>query len=136
MKAVFLAVPVLVAAGIVACAPVPPPGPKTAQAQAKLDRYLAGKVAGPPQTCIQPYQAGETITIDDNTILFKRGSTIYRNDPPGGCNGMGSGFYTLVTRSTGSGLCSGEIATVADVRSGVTMGSCPLGQFVPYKPAP
>ena len=32
------------------------------------------------------------ITIDDDTILFRRGSTYYRNDMPGGCNGLGGGI--------------------------------------------
>ena len=125
----------LIAAALVAgCAPVGPPEPRTPLAQAKLDRWLAGKVAGPPMTCLQPYQASETITIDENTILFRRGNTLYRNELNGGCNGLGTGFYTLVTKSSGAGLCRGEIATVADVRSGVTVGSCTLGDFVPYRP--
>ena len=124
----------LIAAVVAGCAPVGPPEPRTPHAQAKLDRLLAGKVAGPPMTCLQPYQASETITIDDNTILFRRGNTLYRNELAGGCNGLGSGFYTLVTRTTGSGLCRGEIATVTDVRSGVSVGSCTLGDFIPYRP--
>ena len=125
----------LAAAVLAGCAQAGPPEPRTPYAQAKLDQLLAGKVAGPPMTCLQPYQARETITIDDNTILFRRGNTVYRNELNGGCNGLGSGFYALVTRSSGAGLCRGEIATVQDVRSGVTVGSCTLGDFVPYRPA-
>lgn len=123
----------LIAAVLAGCAPVPP-DTTTPYAQAKLEQMLAGKVPGQPMTCLQPYQASETITIDENTILFRRGNTIYRNELSGGCNGLGSGFYTLVTRSSGAGLCRGEIATVADVSSGVTVGSCVLGDFVPYRP--
>ena len=29
-------------------------------------------------------------------------------------------------------MCSGDIATVADLRTGMTVGSCTLGDFVPY----
>lgn len=135
MKSFISVVPILVAAGVTACAPAGPPEPRTPQAEAKLAQALAGKVPGAPQSCIQPYQTNETITIDDNTILFRRGSTVYRNDPPGGCSGLSSGFYTLVTRSSGTGLCRGDIAQVADVSNGMVVGSCSLSDFVPYTPA-
>jgi hypothetical protein len=39
---------------------------------------------------------------------------------------------TLVLRSSGGSLCRGEIGEVVDLRSGVTMGSCVLGDFIPY----
>lgn len=117
---------------IAGCSAVAPPVARSPQAQAELQQQLAGRVAGAPVACIQPYQSREMIAVDDNTVLFKRGNMIYRNDPPGGCNGLGSGFYTLVTRSSGSGLCRGEIATVADLSTGMTVGSCSLGEFVPY----
>ena len=38
----------------------------------------------------------------------------------------------LVTRTSGTGLCSGDIARVVDVSNGITVGSCALGEFVPY----
>ena len=41
----------------------------------------------------------------------------------------------LVTRSQGSQLCRGDIGTVTDMTSGMVVGSCALGDFVPYKPA-
>ena len=129
----YLSIP-LAAAVLAGCAQVGPPEARSPYAQAKLDELLAGKVPGQPMTCLQPYMSNETITIDENTILFRRGDTIYRNELSGVCNCLGSGFYTLVTRTSGSGLCRGEIATVADVRSGVTVGSCVLGDFVPYRP--
>ena len=124
----------LVSVAVAGCAPVAPE-PRTPQAEAKLQQALAGKVPGQPTTCLQPYQTNETITIDENTILFRRGNTVYRNELQGGCYGLGSGFYTLVTRSSGAGLCRGDIATVADPTSGVTVGSCVVGDFVPYRPA-
>jgi hypothetical protein len=50
----------------------------------------------------------------------------------GECSLLKSGFYTLVTRSNGMGLCRGDIADVADVRTGMTVGSCAIGDWVPY----
>ena len=49
------------------------------------------------------------VVIDDNTVLFRDGRTIYRNDFQGGtCNHLGSGFFALLTRRIGGiGLCRG-----------------------------
>jgi hypothetical protein len=71
--------------------------------------------------------------IDDNTILFKDGRTIFVQNPPGGCPGMGFGNYTLVTRPFGGELCEGDINRLVDLRTGMGGGSCVFAEFIPYK---
>jgi hypothetical protein len=72
--------------------------------------------------------------IDDNVILFNEGRRTYVQAPRGGCSPLGSGHYTLVTKSFGGmGLCRGDIAQVVDLQSGMTVGSCSLDAFVPYE---
>ena len=123
----------LLGASVAACTTAPPQ-PRSAQAEAHLHKLLAGKSAGQPVTCLPSYRSRDMITIDDNTLVFRdSGSRVYVNNlEGGGCANLGRGFYTLVTRTTGSGLCRGEIAEVADLNSGMTVGSCVLGDFVPY----
>jgi hypothetical protein len=122
------------AAALGACAPVPPPAPNL-EAQAELQQLLAGKVAGQPVSCLPPSRSDQMITIDDNTIAFRQGNTVYVNEIEGsGCSHLSTGFYTLLTRRSGN-LCSGQIAQVADLNAGTTVGSCVLGDFVPYRPA-
>jgi hypothetical protein len=121
-----------------------PPSPQAAawdhqqalKDQQELDMRLAGRVAGPPTDCLPAHRANNQLNISDNTILFDYGNTIYRNDPPGGCPGLGSGQYALVLRPVGSSLCRGEIAQVKDTMSGMLRGTCTLGAFVPYTRAP
>ena len=120
------------AAALAGCSTAIEPAPRSQEAALKLQQTLAGRVAGPAVGCLPQYRQSSMVTIDDNTILFRRGSTYYRNDLPGGCSGLGSGHYALVTRSPTGGLCRGDIATVADLRTGMTVGSCTLGDFVPY----
>ena len=84
---------------------------------------------------IQKLTREDMVVIDDDTILYRDGRTTYVNKPLGSCNLLSRGSYALVTRSQGSQLCRGDIATVTDVTSGTTVGSCALGDFVPYKPA-
>ena len=73
------------------------------------------------------------VVIDDNTVAFRHtGSRVYVNNFRNDCPRLGTGWYALVTKRTGSTLCSGEIAQVVDTSSGITVGSCVLGEFVPY----
>lgn len=116
----------------VSCSPAPPPPAGMAPvAQEKLAKELAGLLPGKPEACLPHYRSQDMVTIDDNTLLFRDGrNRVYRNNLLGSCH-IGPGD-ALVTRSFGSSLCRGDIAQVADVRNNITVGSCVLGDFVPY----
>lgn len=123
----------LVAAALGSCATGPEPA-RTAEAQAHLDKLIAGKVPSEPISCLRHQRANDMVVIDDGTVLFKDGRTVYRNDFQGGsCSNLGRGNYALVTRTSGSGLCRGDIAEVRDLSAGMAVGSCVLGDFVPYR---
>ncbi|HVL78824.1 MAG TPA: DUF6491 family protein [Sphingomicrobium sp.] len=122
----------LAASTISSCMTAPQPTQRSERAEARLQQELAGLSAGQPVSCIANYRADQMIVIDDSTLLFRDGtSRVWRNDTQGSCNLLGAG-YTLVLRSSGSALCRGEIGQVTDLRSGTTVGSCVLGDFVPY----
>lgn len=123
----------LVAATIGSCAPVGPEV-RTPQAEAHLQTALNGKIAGQPVSCLPDYRSNDMTVIDDSTVLFRAGRTTYRNDFQGGsCSRLGSGNYALLTRRTGGiGLCRGDIAEVKDLTNGITVGSCVIGDFIPY----
>ncbi len=104
--------------------------PKAAQ---DLANALAGRVAGPPLRCISQVQARNMHVIDDWTILFRNGRTVYVQNPRGGCTGLGRGDMTLVRRQFGTTqLCDGDINRVVDLRSNFGTGACVYGPFVPY----
>jgi hypothetical protein len=127
------AIPLLLLSGALAGCAAEPPATRSAQAEAKFQQLTAGKVAGEPISCLPHYRAGDMVTIDDGTVVFKDGRTVYVNHLIGQCSGLGRGFYTLVTRSSGTGLCRGDIADVRDAASGMIIGACAMGDFVPYK---
>jgi hypothetical protein len=118
---------------ISACAPVQPVA-RSPQAEAHLEKLLAGRTAGPPISCLPDFRSNDMVVIDDSTVLFRDGRTTYRNDFQGGsCSNLGSGNYALLTRRVGGiGLCRGDIAEVRDLTNGFTVGSCAIGDFVPY----
>jgi hypothetical protein len=131
----FASLTVLASAGLLAsCATTNRPEPRSAEAQRELSRWLDGRVAGKAQSCLPSYRSQDMVVVDENTILFRDGSNrVWRTDVRGPCNGLGRPGTALLTRQYGgSGLCSGEIAQVVDTAQGFTVGSCSLGEFVPY----
>lgn len=107
----------------------------SARSAEKLAKALAGRSAGPPVSCISNGRGSTMQVIDDNTILFREGGTVYVQKPGGGCHGLGSG-YSLVTRIAGTNrLCRGQIGEVVDRVSGFTYSSCVFDDFVPYRKA-
>jgi hypothetical protein len=127
-------IPLLLSAAALAGCMTEPPPPRTAAAQAELQQLIAGKIAGAPVTCLPPSLSSRNmITIDDRTVAFRDGaSRVYVNQLRGECSRLRSDFYSLVIRSHGSSTCSGDIAEVTDLRTGTIVGSCALGEFVPY----
>jgi hypothetical protein len=118
---------------VVGCAAQPVAPVRTAKAQEQLNRLIAGKVAGAPLTCLASRNANDMVVIDDDTIAFRQGARTYVNHLQGGCQNLAGGGNTLITRSSGGlGLCRGEIAQVAHLSSGMTVGSCVFGDFIPY----
>lgn len=134
----ILTVSALTAATVGACAyDGGPPEPRSPQALQQLDRLLAGKVAGRPQTCLPNYRARDMTVIDENTVLFRDGATTWRAELPGGCMNLGRPGYALVTNQYGGeGLCSGQINRVVDTSTGILAGSCTFAEFTPYSPPP
>lgn len=127
----------LLAAGTAAlllgsCSTAPAEQTRSPRAAQELADALAGRMAGPPQRCITTYRTTKVQPIDDFTILYDQGSTIYVQNPRGGCPGIGSGSDILVTRQTTNQLCDGEIARTVDLTSRVERGGCVFGPFVPY----
>lgn len=106
---------------------------RTAEAQAKLDKYLAGRIAGEPQRCIKGHQSNDPIGIDDSTMLFRDGPRVWRNELSQAyrCDQLGLNRM-LVTENKNIQLCSGDTTWIVDTKSGEGVGTCILGPFVPY----
>jgi hypothetical protein len=72
--------------------------------------------------------------IDESTVAYRRGSTVYVSHMQGPCSGLG-GSAIMVTRSYGTAeTCRGDIAQMVDPISHIERGSCVFGEFTPYSP--
>ena len=126
----------LIGATLASCAAAPQPG-RSAKAESHFQQLLAGKVAGRTAACLPSYRARDMVVIDDQTIAFRDGARrVWVTNLSNSCNNLGSGHYALVTRNFSSNLCRGDIAEVADVSTGMTVGSCVIGDFTLYERAP
>lgn len=122
----------LLGATLASCATPPPDPTMAAKSQRQFQEMIAGRVAGPPQSCMPTFASRDMTVLDDNTIAFKTGGKVYVAHMLGGCTNA-SGPYSLVTRQVGSsGLCHGDIASVVDLHNNFTVGSCVFGDFTPY----
>jgi hypothetical protein len=111
--------------------PAAAPSPK---AEAKFASLTAGKVAGPPVNCVPNYNTNDQGVIDGRTLSFRVGTgTVYIVHLTPGCESIGSGPYALLSRQYGGmGLCRGDIQQVIDTMAHITVGSCTIGDIVPY----
>ena len=131
MRSIYL---LLIASVLASCAAAPQRTTYNVKGQERLAELTAGKVAGQARTCLPSYRSNDMVVIDENTIAFRDGSRVWVNHMQGGCSNLRAGGpYALVTKSFGGmGMCRGDIAQVADVQNGFTVGSCVFGDFVPY----
>ena len=120
------------AAALAGCAQAP--APQGVQATQRLQALLAGKVAQPPRDCIPATQAGSPSIVTPDAVAFTvNPGLVYVSSVTGsGCEDASDPTYTLVTRSNGPGLCSGDKLEIHDPHTRVLVGACTLSQFTPY----
>jgi hypothetical protein len=109
---------------------------QAAKDEADLAAALGGRIAGPPQECVDQRDLGGNKSYGRGVILFsgRTNDVVYVNRPAAGCPDLDSG-RALKTRTTTTQLCRGDLVTVFDPTSGVEFGGCSLGEFTPYRRA-
>ena len=111
------------------------PAEMVASDQTKLSAALAGyEQAGPPVSCVNLRDLRGNRSVGEGAIIFEGTSsaTLWVNQPAGGCPTLDFG-RTLVTHTTTSRLCRGDIADVVDPVAHIGYGGCGLGDFTPYR---
>jgi len=120
----LMLIPAVVA--LVSCTPpVNQPGSDFAQ-------VTAGRVAGPPQTCVPTDQISALHAIDEQTLAYGSGRTIYINRLGGPCPGMRP-LSTLIVDVYGSQYCRGDRVRAREPGSIIAGPTCILGDWVPYR---
>jgi hypothetical protein len=110
------------------------PEPVQPAASARTVAWLLnGKVPQSPQNCVSNYNANDMTVIDSQTIAFResgyRTSLVHLSQ---GCGALATGGILVTKSSIGGSLCSGDIAQVLENGARMIIGSCTIGQIVPY----
>ena len=102
--------------------------------EATLAAQLRGlEPDGPPVQCVSTRDLKGNRSAGETAIVFSGiGGRKWVNRPPAGCPDLGSS-RALRTRTTGTRLCRGDIATVFDPVARIEYGGCGLGDFEPYR---
>lgn len=99
---------------------------------ARLERIIAGRVAGQPVDCLNQQDIRSSQIIDNAAIVYEtNGGTLYVNRPTSGAMSLRSGL-TLVTDTHSPRLCSIDIVRLYDSGSRMQSGTVGLGPFIPY----
>lgn len=103
--------------------------------QQRLDKLLAGRVAGEPRDCIYLPGVRSTRVIDKTAIVYEKGGVLWVNRPTSGASSLDDDDV-LVTTTHSSQLCSIDIVRLHERSQGFFTGLVNLGKFVPYRRAP
>ena len=97
-----------------------------------LDKALAGRVAGAPVECIdRSYSDGPQI-IDNHTLVYRSGRTVWRNDLESNCRSLRQSSI-LIIEAHGSQMCRNDLFRPTEPGSAVPGAICRLGKFTPYE---
>lgn len=124
MRALML---IAAAATIVSCSrPVSPPG-------ADLAELTAGRVAGPPQSCVPTNTSENLHYVDPQTVAYGYGATIWINRLPGPCPGLEQLSTIIVDAQDGTQYCRGNRIRGLEPGAIIAGPTCNLGDWMPYR---
>ena len=93
---------------------------------------LAGRIAGPPQSCVSALPTTSLRAIDPATLVYGFGATIYVNRLAYRCPGL-TRTSTMIFELHGSQYCSGDHFRTVETGSTIPGPACFLGEWVPYR---
>ena len=97
-----------------------------------LTRDLAQRVAGEPRSCVSATPAQGLTVVDERTIAYHSGATIWLNHLRSACPSLRPPV-TLIVEMHGSQYCRGDTVRAQPLHSSIPGPICVLGDFVPYR---
>ncbi len=94
---------------------------------------IAGRVPGPPRTCISTSAAENLHVLDPHTVAYGYGETVWVSHVQADCPPL-SHFNTLIVEaSTGKQYCHGDRIRASETGAIIPGPSCNLSDWVPYR---
>jgi hypothetical protein len=93
---------------------------------------LAGRIAGPAQSCVSTQPTRNLQVVDESTLVYGSGNTLYLNRLRAPCLGLNP-TTTLIFDLHASHYCSGDHFRTIETGASVPGPVCLLGDWVPYR---
>ncbi|MFL6737490.1 MAG: hypothetical protein ACJ8F4_10585 [Sphingomonas sp.] len=106
--------------------PVAPP-------EARFAQVIAGRTAGPAQTCISNNPAENLHVLDPRTVAYGYGRTIWIDRLAADCPGLNEANTTIVEAGVGGQYCRGDRVRGLEPGAIIAGPGCNLGDWVPYR---
>jgi hypothetical protein len=100
--------------------------------EADLSRDLAGRSAGAPEDCVETWPGAGLAPRDAQTLVYRRGDTIWVNRLAAACPGLDP-MSTLIVDAHGSQYCRGDQIRAVEAGRSIPGPTCLLGTFTPYR---
>ncbi len=100
--------------------------------QEALRRALAERQAGTAETCVSNTPSQSLTIVDNRTLSYERGGTVWVNRLEAECPGM-QPLDTIIIEVQGSQYCRSDRFRVVEAGSSIPGPYCRLGNFVPYR---
>lgn len=117
------------AIGAASCS-TPPAAPTD---QSALAREVAGRVAGPPRSCVNSSQSANIRVIDSQTLAYDDGPTIWVTHLGASCPGMATLSTVIVEPKLGGQYCRGDHVRGLEQGAIIPGATCFIGDWVPYR---
>ena len=93
---------------------------------------LAGRVAQAPEDCVPARPQEALLGIDQQTLSYRFGDTVYVTKVQQECPGLFPG-RSVAVHMIGGRYCSGDRISVIEPGSNVPRQICSIGPFTPYR---
>jgi len=107
-----------------------PAVPDNAQAFAQ---EIAGRTAGPAESCIPATQKQNLRVVDAQTLAYDDGPTVWVNHLSAPCPGIAAMSTVIVEPKLGTQYCSGDHVRGLEPGAIIAGPTCFLGAWVPYR---
>lgn len=102
----------------------------------ELGKALAGRVAGKPQSCIDPQAVGGPQIVGNRTLIYRQsGQRLWVTTLPDACPFLRTNVI-VVTELYGGQLCRSNRFRTITPNTSIPSGICRFGAFVPYDKLP
>ena len=103
-----------------------------AESPASDSGQLAGRSSGPPSSCITIPQGEHLVALDESTLAYRSGKTLWVTHPIGPCGRL-DGVNTLLFEQSGTQVCKGDRVRVIQRPLTAPGPICTLREFIPYR---